>query len=47
MAGEMALGLRALAALTEDSGLVLSPHMGSYNLSLTPVSGVMMPSSDL
>lgn len=43
----MAVGVRALAALTEDSGLVLSPHMVSYNFSITPLSGVMMPSSDL
>lgn len=31
MAGEMVLGLRALAALSKDSGLVLSTHMVSHN----------------
>lgn len=31
MTGEMAQGLRVLAALTKDSGLVLSTHVVTHN----------------
>lgn len=40
MAGEIAQGLRAPAALAEDSGLVLSSHMVTQNYLLLQFQGI-------
>ena len=46
-AGEMAQGLRALAALPEDLSLIPSTHMAASKLSATPVPENPTPSSGL
>lgn len=45
--GEMGQWLKALAALTEDSGPIASTHNGSSQPSITPDTGDLIPSSDL
>lgn len=46
-AGEVAPGLRALAVLAGDQGLVPSSNMVAHNPSVTSVSEDPTPSSDL
>jgi hypothetical protein len=44
--GEMAQWLRALTALPEDPGSILSPHMAAH-MSVTLVWGIWHPCTDM
>lgn len=43
----MAQGLRAVAAFSEDYGLITRTHRVAHNYLVTPVQGNLIPSSGL